>query len=154
MMKLAASALYFLVVIGLSGCVTGPTASTPEQEAYLQEIMAEPIEFDLPKSQGDDAMGRAQVFIAKYSSMKIQTATNNVVDTYNVASGTPFGPQPYGYKVLRSNIGDTAHFTIECFNGLEGVIYKSVHVLPARNARFLARYMKTGKLDHSELIAH
>lgn len=147
------AALLAATSFGIIGCATGPAATSPAEVAYLDGIMKEAVEFDIPKEQGDDAMGRAQVFIAKYGSMKIQTATNNVVDTYNVPQSNVLMPQSYGYKVLRANIGDKAHITIECFNGLEDAIISSAHAMPARNARFLARYMHTGAIEHPELIA-
>lgn len=153
MISKVAALFAFTALLGISGCVTGPMASSPAEETYLSDLAKEPFEFDLPKDQGEDAMGRAQVFIAKYSSMKLQTATPNVVDTYNVSEGTILTTQQYGYRVTRANIGGNSHFVVECFNGLEGAMFDSAHELPARNARMLIRYMKNGSIEYPNLIA-
>lgn len=136
-----------------AGCATAPAAGTPQEAAYLDGLMKESPEFDLPKDQADDAMGRAQVFIANYSSMKVQTATPNLVETYNVPQGNILMPQQFGYQITRANIGDRAHLVVKCFNGLEGAFQASAHAAPERNARILAAYMKTGKIEFPDLIA-
>ncbi len=151
---LVASVFCSAVMISLVGCATAPQARSPEEAAYLSDLTKEPVEFDMPKDEADDAMGRAQVFIAKYSSMKIQTATPNVVETFNVPEGNILAPQFYGYRVTRANIGDKAHFVVQCFNGLEGALIKSAHAAPERNARIMARYIKTGNVEYPDLIAH
>jgi hypothetical protein len=69
----------------LVGCaaMTANLRLTSEEESYLEKANAFPLEFVIPKSQADDAWGRAQSFIAKYSDMKLQTATDFILQTYN-----------------------------------------------------------------------
>lgn len=140
------------VVLGLfvAGCSTPPRATGPEETAFLASVASEAVEFDIPKASADDAWGRAQVFIAKNASMKIQTATDFLVETYNP---TPDAFMPsYGYRVTRSAAGDKMRFSVECFTGTEYSPGKLAQV-PMQNAKILARFMRTGELPYPHLVA-
>lgn len=62
----------------------------------------------IPKSEGDDAWGRATVFVNKHSDMKIQVASDNIIDTYN-----PTKPGYRGYTITRRSSGDNVIIEIE-----------------------------------------
>jgi hypothetical protein len=123
----------------LIGCVT----LKPEQKAYLAKAAAFPNTFRVPKTNSDLAWQRAQVFVANYSSMKIQTSTPNVLETY-----TPFGSDvTFGYSINRLDVGDSTEFNVKCvygnmFSGGDAV----------NNAHLAALYIATGEMLHPELI--
>lgn len=140
----------FLPLLFVVGCATAPTAKTPEEIAYLAGIADEAVEFDLQKSASDDAWGRAQVFLAKHSSMKVQTATPNLVENY---TPTPDAMNPnYGYRVTRAVGPKGEHFSVECFTG-NPYAGPGMAGIPARNAKILANYIKTANLPYPHLIA-
>jgi hypothetical protein len=67
----------------------------------------------LPKSQSDDAWGRATVYVNKHATLRIQVASDNIIDTYNPIverNGTKSG---YGYTITRRSIGDSVLIEIE-----------------------------------------
>lgn len=147
-MKLFLMALLF--VGALSACVTPPKAKSPEETAYLASIATEPVEFEIPKASSDDAWGRAQVFLAKHSSMKIQTATTNLVENY---TPTPNGfTMEYGYRVTRVAGPKGEQFSVECFDGGDAVL-AATKAATGTNAKILARYIRTGELPYPGLIA-
>ncbi|MDD5303328.1 MAG: hypothetical protein PHS14_09490 [Elusimicrobia bacterium] len=146
--------IVLVVAAGIAGaltsCATAPTAKTPEEVAYLASVAGEELEFDLVKAASDDAWGRAQVFLAKHSSMKVQTATTNLVENY---TPTPDAMNPnYGYRVTRAAGPKGEHFSVECFTG-NPYAGPGMSGIPARNAKILARYIKTAELPFPGLIA-
>ncbi len=128
------------LAIGLSslfGCTTIPKL-TATQEAYLEAAMATPLTFTLPKSQVDEAWDRAQTFIERFSSMKLQILTAHVIRTYN-----PTGAfTTFGYYLRKIPMGDTTQFTVQCICNSMSPTDQSLE-----NAHILAYYMKTGNLD-------
>lgn len=139
-----------VVALGLTGCATVPMPTSPEETAFLAEVVKESPDFDVDNARADEAWSRAQAFVAQRASMKIQTATDYVLETYT--------PQPdafnpgYGYRVTRAKTGDKTKFTVLCFNGN---VYTPGQLaqLPARNTAMLARYIRTGELKYPGLIA-
>ena len=66
------------VIFGLTGCaaMTGITrVYTPDETAYLDRAMASPAEIIVTKAKSEEAWGRAQSFIGRFSDMKIQVGT-------------------------------------------------------------------------------
>jgi hypothetical protein len=128
--------LLVLLIPGIEGCATSHL--TPEQQSQLANAMACPLEFTVPKSQSADAWGRAQTFIGRFSSMKLQVVTDYVIQTYNP---DPNGLIGYGYYVTRTPTGSGDEFTVKCitnniFSGGEA----------NRNAHIAAYYIKNGML--------
>lgn len=147
-MKMFLTALLFSGA--LSACITPPKAKTPEEAAYLSGLANEAVDFDIDKSQSDDAWGRAQVFLAKHSSMKVQTATTNLVENY---TPTPNGfTMEYGYRVTRVASPKGERFSVECFDSGDAVL-AATKAVAGTNARILARYIRTGELPYPNLIA-
>lgn len=129
----------FAGVVLLGGCVT----LSPAQEAYLRKVMATPLTVEMTKTEAVDAWGRAQSFLGQYSSMKIQTATDYVLQTYNpMGSGIS-----YGYNVTKTPAGDRVRITVVC-----GTNNMFAGGDADRNAHILAHYIKSGDLSHPELI--
>jgi len=136
-----ASLIAALAIILTAGCVT----LTPEQQHYLSGIARESLTFRIPRTQEGDAWGRAQSFLGKYSSMKLQTATDYVLQTYNPAQNQV----DYGYNVTKTPVDTkTVEIDVQCASGN---MYAGAEA--DRNARILASYIRTGQLPHPELIA-
>ena len=128
--------LCFIVAIGLlflQACITSKIKATPEEQAYLSEVMNMPLTFVVETGQADATWGRIQSFIGKYSSMKIQIATDYVFETYNPDMGQ------YGYKAIRTDLVEETEFTIRCFIGRG-----SIRDYSYLNAQILAYYAYSG----------
>jgi hypothetical protein len=129
----------------LTGCATTSMLKlTPEEQTYLEKAKAFPLEFTIPKSEADEAWGRAQSFIGRFSSMKLQTVTDFVIQTYNPGSGDV----DFGYYVTKTPMGDKVQITVQCNTGnmFAGADANT-------NAHILAYYIKTGELVNPRLIA-
>jgi hypothetical protein len=117
------------IVFAFYGCATRQLTSS--ERNYLDKI-SEPHELTIfREDQIKDVWGRAQGWIAMYSSMKIQTATDFVIETYN-----PIGSWPrFGYKIIKEPTRGGYHILIECFSSKA-----------KRNAQILAYYLRTGDM--------
>jgi hypothetical protein len=115
-----------------------PIAITPEESDYLSKVNTTPLIFRAPKDQAQEVWGRINGWIGKYSSMKIQTASDYVVETYNP---TDFA-SPYGYSASRSPLGNEYEFTIR-YSTSNPYYYKKQAEL---NAHVLAYYALTGEI--------
>jgi len=105
---------------------------------------SEQLEFAIPKIEADDAWGRAQGFIGRFSSKKLLTVTDFVIQTYD-----PMGcSDEYGYSVIKTPMGDNVLIAVECIVG-NTLIKPNAE----KNARILAYYIKTGELPYPGLIA-
>ena len=84
-----------------------------EQQAYLERVKSFPFEFIIPKSEADDAWGRAQSFIGRFSSKKLLIVTDFVIQTYD-----PMGcSDEYGYSVIKTPMGDHVLIAVGCIAG-------------------------------------
>ena len=137
MMRIKILALGFILLFIYSWAMT-PKPMSPEEQDYLNEIMATPLTFKVPKEQANDVWGRIQSWIGKYSSMKIQTATDFVIETYN----PPGSEVKYGYSATKTPLGDEVEFEVKCFCGN---IFAGTQV--ERNAHILAYYALTGLVN-------
>lgn len=138
--------LLFLICVVLGGCAT-LKEMTPEEKAFMEKARQMPMSFSLPKSE-TDPWGRAQSFVHKYSSMKLQTATDFVIDTYNPTASSMGASLQYAYTVSRAPIGDIYEYTVECrARGNEwGLSLNQISERCRENAHILAYYMKTGEI--------
>jgi hypothetical protein len=110
---------------------------TPAEEEYLSKVMQAPLEFSIPKDKSEEVWGRIQSFIGRYSSMKIQVATDYVLQTYNPQESAV----DFGYYANRTPQGDEVGFEVRCicgnmFSGKDR----------DRNAHILAHYAQTGEI--------
>jgi len=130
--------MIFLLFTTLVGCIHEVKApQSAEEQDYIQKVQSFPIKFTIPKSELPDAWGRAQSFISQYSDMKIQIATNNVIQTYNPSDSSI----NIGYSVSNAPMGDNVIVTVKCLNTYIGNVKRADF-----NAHALAYYMKTGEL--------
>jgi uncharacterized lipoprotein len=136
--------LAVLLAASVSGCMSAKTLS-PEHAAYRSEAMAHPLTWTMPKAAAADAWGRAQTWIAQHSSMKIQIATDYVLQTYNPDSEG--WATKYGYNVSASPAGESVQITVTCTSGTP---YRDEQI--AVNAHLLAYYMSSGKPTPAEAV--
>lgn len=123
--------IYSLLIVGLSLLVAGCVTLTPEESAYQQKFMAQPTEFDLPKTQADEAWwGRAISFVNKYADMKIKETSDTMITTFMPPMGR------YGYSIIRTPIGDKVKFIVNCLGELDPI--------PSHNAHIAALYIANG----------
>ena len=135
----------FLVLLVLTGFILACNTTvnsiklTPEQQEYVARAMQQAIPVVVPKDKAEETWGRIQSFIGQYASMKIQIATDYIVETYN-PDGSSFH---YAYKAAKIVKGDTVEFALSCFsNAVFGMADKEC----ARNVHLLAHYAATGEL--------
>ena len=109
----------------------------------LARAMATPLTFTVPKDKSDEAWGRVNSFIARYSTMKIQTASDYIIQTYNPTDKF----NAYGYTANRMTKGDAVEISVDC------VYVESYQKQAIRNAHLLAHYAATGELVDESLIS-
>jgi len=139
--------LILIIIAFLSSCAS--VKITPEDQAYLDKAMACPLSFMVPKDKIDEVWSRAHVWIAQYSDLKIQIATEYIIDTYNPTALNPksiLGSSPtffpkYGYKAMRVETQNNYQITVQCFSS-NSIKSDAVN----RNAHILAYYIKSSKL--------
>jgi len=135
-MKVKISAI-ILSILFLSFCISAPKM-TPQEEAYINDVLNTPLTFTVAKDDSEETWGRIQSFVGKYSSMKLQTATDFVLQTYNPTGSVP----RYGYTATKTPMGDEVEFQVDCtycnmFTRKEAI----------QNAHILAYYALTGEVN-------
>jgi hypothetical protein len=129
-----------LTTVGLlSGCASAVSTMklTSEEKQYVDEVKQFPLEFEIDKKDDKDAWGRAQSFIGKYSSMKLQ-----IVSDYNLQTYNPTGAEvQYGYSVTKTPAGTKEQISVDC---QVGNIFKKEDA--KMNAHILAYYISTGEI--------
>jgi len=136
-MKIKILALSFLIVF-LFSC--SPPANlfiklTPEEEVYLEKAMSQPLTFIVYIEESEQKWALAQSFIAKYSTMKIETITDYLLETY-----TPYGDR-MGYKVIRTPTKEGDEFCIVC--SYDNPFSKNNAL---QSAHIFAYYLVTGEI--------
>jgi hypothetical protein len=137
MKKIAINLFLLFLVFFLFSCAK--RQYTPEEQAYMDKAAACSLDVVIAKSEAEDAWGRAQSFIGKFSNMKLKTVTDYVIQTYN----PPKQPIPiiYGYSVTKTPMGDNVHINVSCIPSNSSATHFSDY-----NAHLLAYYIKTGEL--------
>lgn len=103
----------------LSGCATIPTRNLSISEiSYWQKAQSVPEEIILPKDKGEEAWGRAQAFAAQHGDMKIQIATDYVLETY-----TPTEPSSLGFRASKSPMGDKVKINASVIPSTTAALY-------------------------------
>jgi hypothetical protein len=136
------AALAALGVFCLGACITIPKDAPPlatddAGRAYIARAMQTPLSFSVSKEKGEETWSRINAFVSKYSSMKIQTASEYILETYN-----PTYIYQFGYSANRNVKGNEIEFTVSCFPATGSVWTR----IPAQNAHILALYAMTGEL--------
>lgn len=135
-MKKLTLLLLLVLICGTSWASQQDEQIISEKE-YWDKVNAIDLTFFVPESDLEAAWGRAQSWIGKYSSLKLQIATDYVLQTYNPT----YWPQ-YGYYVTKEPIDGGANISVSCV-ALWHIFSRKAK---EKNARILAYYIKTGKL--------
>jgi len=114
-----------------------PTATDEDGRAYLARAMQASLTFTVPKERSDEVWSLVNSFIAHYSSMKVQTASDYIISTYN-----PDAIYNYGYSATRAIRADGIEFAVMCFSGGNPPVQR----ISNQNAHILALYLQTGEL--------
>ncbi len=101
--------LIILAALMTTGCaaMTGITrVYTSEERAYLDRAMATPQEIVVEKAKSEETWGRAQSFVGRFSDLKIQAATDYILETHNPVCG-PYGCGGLcGFSATKTPAGD------------------------------------------------
>ena len=134
-----------MLALTLAGCThVSMVKMTPDDQAGLNKALSFPLRFTVPKDQAGEAWGRAQSFVGRFSSMKLQNATDYVIQTYN-----PVGSNvAWGYQITRTPLGDRHQFDVVVVQGnpLSGSDGST-------NAHIAALYIGTGEMACERCIA-
>lgn len=133
------NAICVVLILFLTGCATITPSLSSVEDQYLNEVKNFPLEFYVSKEEVNNAWGRAQSWIARFSDMKIQTVTECVIQTYNPTGD--IGGQ-WGYYVTKTPIEDKFQISVRCIGSNPFLVSNQ-----KLNAHILAYYIKTGILQ-------
>ena len=128
---------FILILLALVAFACPLNKITPEQQAYLNRAMQQPIPVIVSTVQAEEAWGRIQSFIKLCSSRKAQIATDYLIDTYNPADKSDY----YFYKAEKKVKGNTVEINLEVLWD-----HGQRREKCDRNLHLLAYYIVTGKL--------
>jgi|ETN02SMinimDraft_2_1059926.scaffolds.fasta_scaffold86259_1 hypothetical protein len=81
---------HLALCVVVAGCMA-VAPRTPEERAYVAKVNIVPLEFVIPASQSELAWGRAQSWIGRFSSMKLQTVSDyNIQINVQCSTGNMF----------------------------------------------------------------
>ena len=122
------------------------TSLTPAEQEYLNATKSMNTTFNVSPEKSEICWARAQSFIGKYSTMKIQVVSDYSISTYtpvNVGDYDHLSPK-YGYSINRMPLGDKVEFQVICSTNSPGFFQQ----VAENNAKILAYFIKTGeKMD-------
>ncbi len=135
------------------GCVSPVLEpSGPDEAIYLQEVEATPTTFSIPGSEKEACWERAYSFVIRFSSMKIMTASDLVIQTFKPYigdSGAMATDWEYGYYITYTpGACDSGSIAVSCIYPEDvGWGKKDQAIREAtRNAKICAYYILTGKV--------
>ena len=126
--------------------------ANPEEALYLEEVEATPTTFAIPKTEKDACWERANSFVIRFSSMKIMSVTDRVIQTFKPYigdSGAMATDWEYGYYITYTpGAGDSGSIAVVCMYPEDvGWGKKDQAIREAtRNAKMCAYYILTGKV--------
>lgn len=131
------SITFLAVCIILASCATTPPVElTQEDQAFLDAVNAMETTFTVPAKESEATWIRIQSFIKEFSSMELQTDSDNVIESFK-----PDGYN-YGYKASRTPKDGEVEFTVSCTCGNKFGIKNA-----AQNAKCLAYFAKTSEIN-------
>ncbi len=149
------------VVLVCSGCIEQAfikeeAPPTSAQQAYLDKVMDRSLDVTVSKAGAEEAWGRVQSFIGKYSSMKIQMSTDFNIQTYNAPVSESVYRFECGYSATKTPMGKKIQISVECAPGRSTNMFASNNSkwdhFAAVNSHIMANYVETGELPFPELI--
>lgn len=97
---------YYKVNIDNEDCfVTSPYAMSSDD----WDMVMMKDEFEVPNNIADEAWGRALKFVMKHSTMKIQSQSDLMIDTYN-----PIKPNAIGFTINRVKGSENNLYEVKC----------------------------------------
>ncbi len=127
------------LVVVASACASAP----PDQAGYLREMRSAPTTFRIARALDQTAWKRARSFVTRFSSMKVKSTTDSVLQTYH----PPSNETRFGYIVTRRPVRGGVTFTVECLRR-DRWEKKTCR----ENAGIAAAYIRTGELPYPGLI--
>jgi hypothetical protein len=132
--------ILFLGIFAASAHAMGSAPQLPsyttEEVDYINQVDSFETTFIVSSPEVSDAWGRAQDWVAQYSSAKIQICTDYVLQTYDPARHSGL----FGYDVVKIKNSDGS-YTMKVICNIWDPAYNDAGL---RNARILAYYIKTG----------
>jgi len=140
----------FLVACAVSMTGMFHTPKTAEEQAWLDNVMNEPFEFEIKGEEEKVAWSRAQSWISEYSGVPIKVISESIIQTEVPGGGN------LGYKVAKTQKPD-GNFSIKVSSVVESRGALSALVLGEAkdsqvNLHILAHYVKTGDMPYPYLI--
>ena len=149
------SLVFFIGCTGDNAAVKAKRSADTPRLQYLERVRKLQSEHTFPKSESESVWGRAQTWITRYSTMKIQTVSDYVIETFNVTPATNgdlwAGAIPFAYSVTREPSTDGVKITVKCRTDIRAAPDYIREV--SDNERMLVDYLITGRVDYPELIA-
>jgi len=155
MKKLTYALLLCVSSLFLWGCAVSMTGmfhtpKTPEEQAWLDNVMNEPFEFEMKAEEEKVAWSRAQSWISEYSGVPVKVISDSIIETEVPGGGN------LGYKVIKTQKPD-GNFSIKVGSVVESGGALSALVLGEAkdsqvNLHILTHYIKTGDLPYPYLI--
>jgi hypothetical protein len=119
---------------------------TQGQIEWLNKVMKEDLYFSVPVDSGDIIWNRAYKFHSLYGDMKLQIANEYLLEEYNPIKG---GCAKYSYSIYRLKNNDKYEIIIK---GVSSNEFLYNYSWLNENLHILAYYLRTGKLEHPELV--
>ena len=134
---------FLAICVFLTSCAGTPAAElTPEDQAFLDAVNLMDTTFTVPKEESDATWGRIQSFIKEFSSMEIQTSSDNRIRT-----DRPSG-YSYAYEAERTTLSDgRVEITVSCTCDKQFGIKNA-----AQNAKCLAYFAKTAEINPALIV--
>ena len=111
------------------------------EKTFIYKIQNQSTEFNYPEEQDELYWGRAGSFVAQYSSMKIQTANDFVIETYN-----PYSLFDFGWKIVKTPVDKDSN-KIQINN-------ITTHDSKSLREKICAWYIRTGELPPDPKIIY
>lgn len=143
----AIASLLWIACIAWIGCASSGRGLSLEEQTYLDKVWAFPLTFTVSKAEAEEAWGRAQSFLARFSGMQLQVLTDFVIETYDPLT-VGYG---FGYSIVKTPMSEEVQISVQCRPGVPLTrLWGSSDA--ERNAHILAYYMKTGELPYPRWI--
>jgi hypothetical protein len=131
------------VAVLLSACATTYSLDklTPDEQEYMAKVNATSPSFEMDKAKSEEAWSRGNLFISRFSGMRVQSSNDYVVSTYDPnASETG----TIGYNLTKEVTGNKVRFTVKCLTKFMNMKY--TEEVCRNNEKIMAHYMASGEL--------
>ena len=136
----------------LQGCSTPPAVQSPDDERYLAQVDATPLEFTIPLADLDVAVDRTIEWMKKYQHFEFSQSDSAAFKSSLRATNAGMVAPPMRYRV--SDLGSqgyAVYFAIAGQSVTVRVLHKhdggfGLEKTVVRRAHVLAYYIKTGEL--------